>query len=74
MEIRVKSMITVSLTEQQVQNLIGFVDTAVRTLGLRSVVQAAELVPIFEQAVVEYKNRPKTEEVKNADTINTVTP
>lgn len=65
-------MILIALTEQQVQNLMGVVDQGVRATGIRSVLEVAELLPIFENAVALYKQEQakQQEESKNGNPVN----
>ena len=64
MEIRMK---VVTLTEQQMQNLMGLVDQSVRATGLRSVIMVAELIPIFENAVALYKQEQAKQQEDKKD-------
>ena len=51
-------MITIELTEAELQSLAGLIDAGVKTLGLASVKQAASLLTKLEAAVAEV-NAPK---------------
>lgn len=53
-------MITIELTEAELQSLAGLIDAGVKTLGLASVKQAASLLTKLEAAVAEV-NAPKKE-------------
>lgn len=45
--------ITLTLTEQQTQNILQFADAAVRTGGLQFVRQAVELMDLIDEAVAD---------------------
>ncbi len=56
-------MITIELTNEELQSLAGLIDAGVKTLGLASVKQAASLLTKLEQAVAE-ANKPAPQETE----------
>jgi hypothetical protein len=55
-------MITIELTEAELQSLAGLIDAGVKTLGLASVKQAASLLTKLEAAVAEANAKPSEQE------------
>jgi hypothetical protein len=55
-------MVTLNLTEQQLQALVGLLDAGVRSTGLQSAPGAAELLGLIDQAVKEARARKESTE------------
>lgn len=58
-------MITLTLTEQELQALAGLLDAGVKATGLASVKTAASMLAKLEEAVAE-ANKPANDEQKEA--------
>jgi hypothetical protein len=58
-------MITLTLTEQELQALAGLIDAGVKATGLASVKTAASMLAKLEAAVAE-ANKPANDEQKEA--------
>lgn len=66
-------VIHIILTEQQMQNLMGLVDNGVRYAGLRAAKPVAELVDLFEAAMMIYnQSKSKAESDKNGNIDNPI--
>jgi uncharacterized protein YjgD (DUF1641 family) len=57
-------MITIELTQDELQSLAGLIDAGVKTLGLASVKQAASLLTKLEAAVAAANAKPEPQETE----------
>jgi hypothetical protein len=57
-------VITIELTNEELQSLAGLIDAGVKTLGLASVKQAASLLTKLEAAVAEANGKPSEQEAE----------
>ena len=57
-------MITLTLTEQEIQSLAGLLDAGVKATGLMSVTAAAGLLAKLEAAVAEANKTPEPQETE----------
>ena len=55
-------MVTISLTEAELQSLVGILDAGIRATGIRAVKEAAPILDKLEVAAQELKPKDNTEE------------